>query len=239
MTLRPLGALVLSLLAATSAFALEPGKADGTVTINRKPVKLKYAYAKKEKDFDKNDRYVVILTDRAVAKGVLNDQSRFSTAVENGELVAAKLQFDQAKKLAQIEINSKALQHKSLPVTANDVKLTAMKFTSASIEGAAVVTEDQEFFSDVATLDFKFNAPVGIEKFGDNAAAAKDLAGSGPKLADGSAAGTMKVDGTTIKLTHAIARLKPNAFDEKKKDVEVLLTDQPVAAELFVDDDKL
>src|SRR4051812_43088716 len=217
MTLRPVGAFIVSILfAAPFAFALESGKADGTITINRKPVKLKYAYAKKEKDFDKNDRYVVVLTDRAVAKGVLNDDMRFGKAVENGELVAAKLQFDQAKKLAQIEVASKALQHKSLPVMTKDVKLTAMKFGSAAIEGAAAVTEDQEFFSDVATLDLKFNAPVGIEKFGDNALAAKELAASAPKIADGGAAGTMKVDGTTIKLTHAVARLKPNAFDEKK-----------------------
>lgn len=240
MTLRSLGAFIVSILfAAPLAFAVDSGKADGTITINRKPVKLKYAFAKKEKDFDKNDRYVVILTDRAVAKGVLNDQVRYGKAVENGELVAAKLQFDKAKKLSNIEVDAKALQHKSLPVMTDDVKLTGVKFGSTSIEGAAVVTEDQTFFSDVATLDFKFNAPLGNEKFGDNALAAKELAASAPKIADGGATGTMKVDGATVKLTHAIARLKPNAFDEKKKDVEVLLSDQPVAPELFVDDTKL
>jgi len=240
MTLRPVGAFIVSLLfAAPLVFALESGKADGTVTINRKPVKLKYAFAKKEKDFDKNDRYVVILTDRAVPKALLNDTMRFSKAVESGQVVAAKMQFDKAKKLSQIEVNSKALQHKSLPVMTNDVKLTGIAFSSAAIEGAAATTSDQEFFSDVATLDVKFNAPIGIEKFGENALAAKELAASAPKIADGTASGTMKVDGATVKLTHAIARLKPNAFDEKKKDVEVLLTDQAVPAELFVDDDKL
>ena len=240
MTLRPLGAFIVSMLvAASAAFALESGKADGTITINRKPVKVKYAFARKEKDFDKNDRYVVILTDRAVSKALLNDTTRFSKAVENGEVVAAKLQFDKAKKLAQIEVDSKALQHKSLPVMTSDVKLTGVAFSSAAIEGGAATTSDQEFFSDVATLDVKFNAPLGIEKFGENAAAAKELAASAPKIADGTAAGTLKIDGTTVKLAHAIARLKPNAFDEKKKDVEVLLTDQEVPVETFVDDDKL
>src|SRR3954447_4085258 len=239
MTLRPLGALVLSLLAAASAFALEPGKADGTITINRKPVKLKFAYAKKEKDFDKNDRYVVILTDRPVPRAALNDSMRWSKTIESGNVVAAKLQFDKAKKLEQIEIDSKALQHKSLPVMTNDVKLTGITFSNSAIEGGVSVTKDQEFFTDVAVLDFKFSAPLGIEKFGDNALAAKELAASGPKIADGSATGTLKVDGSSVKLTHAIARLAPNAFDEKKKDVQVLLTDQPVTMETFVDDRKL
>lgn len=239
MTLRPLGALVLSFLVVAPAFALEQGKADGTVTINRKPVKLKFAYAKKEKDFDGNDRYVVLLTDRAVPRAVMNDSSRWSKAIEHGDVIAAKLQFDKAKKLEQVEVSSKALQHKSLPVSAPDVKLTGITFSSSAIDGAAAVTKDQEFFTDVAVFDFKFSAPMGIEKFGENTLAAKELAASGPKIADGSAAGTLKVDGSTVKLTHAIARLAPNAFDEKKKDVQVLLTDQPVPMETFIDDTKL
>jgi len=240
MTLRQLGAFVLStLVAAPLAFALESGKADGTVTINRKPVKMKFAFAKKEKDFDENDRYVVILTDRAVPRALLNDQNRFSKAVENGDVVAAKLQFDKTKKLSQFEVDSKVLQHRSLPISTEEVKLTGVTIGSASIDGAAVTTKDQEFFTDVATLDVKFSAPLAVDKFGENALAAKELAASGPKIADGAALGTLKVDGSTVKLTHAIARLAPNAFDEKKKDVQILLTDQPVAMETFIDDNKL
>jgi hypothetical protein len=240
MTPRRLGAFVLSILfVASSALAVEIGKADGTVTINRKPVKLKYAFAKKEKDYEKNDRYVVILTDRAVSRTLLDDVSRFAKAVEKGEVVAAKLQFDNTKKLAQIEVDSKVLQNRSMPVMTEEVKLAGVAFSNDAIAGSAATTADQNFFTDVATLDVKFNAPLGLERFGENAPAAKELAASGPQIADGGAIGTLKVDGSTVKLTHSIARLTPNAFDEKKKDVEVLLTDQPVATETFIDNDKL
>jgi len=240
MKLRRIGSLMLTvLLAAPLASAVETGKADGTVTINRKPVKLKYAFAKKEKDFDKKDRWIVILTDRAVSHSLLDDSSRFSKAVENGDVVAATFRFDQGKKLDQAEVRSKALQHKSLPINVSQIKLTAPAFSADAIEAVAATTEEQSFFSDVATLDVKFRAPLGQEKFGDNPAAAKELAASGPKISDGSASGTLEVDGTTVKLAHAIARTKRNAFDEKKKDVVVLLTQNPVSAEMFVDDDKL
>ena len=47
-----LGALVLSFLLAIPALAIDPGKAEGTVTINKKPIKLKFAFAKKEKDYE-------------------------------------------------------------------------------------------------------------------------------------------------------------------------------------------
>ena len=240
MTLRQMGGLVLAfLLAAPFASAMETGKADGTITINRKPVKLKYAFAKKEKDFDKKDRWVVIVTDRAVSRSLLDDDMRFHKAVENGDVVAAMFRFDQGKKLDQAEVRSKALQHNSLPINVSQIKLTAPAFSADAIEAGAVTTEEQSFFSDVVTLDVKFRAPLGQEKFGDNAAAAKELAASGPKISEGGATGTLTVDGTTVKLAHAIARTKPNAFDEKKKDVVVLITQNPVSAEMFVDDDKL
>jgi len=240
MTLRPVGALVLALLiAAPAAFAVENGKAEGTITINRKPVKLKYAFAKKEKDYDKHDRWIVIVTDRAVPKAMLNDSMRWSKAVENGEVVAAMLTFDQTKKINQMEVKSKALQHKALPMRADQVKVSAATFGANSVEGTIVVSEDQEFFTDVAVADFKFRAPLGVEKFGDNELAAKELAASGPKIAEGGAVGTLKVDGSSVKLTHAIARTKPNPFDEKKKDVEVLISDAEVSAETFVDDHKV
>jgi hypothetical protein len=241
MALRHIGGFALSvLLAAPFAFGVENGKAEGTITINHKPVKLKYAFAKKEKDFDKKDRWIVMLTDRAVSRSLLADDSRFAKAVENGEVVAAMLRFDEGRKLEQVEVRSKALQHKSLPMSASNVKLTALVFTADVIEAGAATTEEQSFFTDIATLDVKFRAPLGKEgKFGDSAAAAKELGASGPKLADGGAAGTLKVDGATVKLAYAIARTKPNAFDEKKKDVVVLLTQQPVSAEMFIDDQRL
>jgi len=242
MALRHVGAfLLVSFLGSALAFAVETGKADGNVTINRKPVKLKYAFAMKEKDpFEKKDRWIVMLTDRPLSRSLLSDTTRFSKAVENGDVVAVIFRFDDKKKLNQAEVKSKALQHGSLPVMTSQVNLTAPSFKADAVEGGAKTTEEQSFFSDVATLDVKFHASLGAEgKFGDNPVAAKDLAASAPKLADGAAAGMLKVDGKTVKLAHAVARTKPNAFDDKKTDVVVLLTQAPVAAEMLVNDDQL
>jgi hypothetical protein len=242
MTVRHLVLIAVALsLVSPLALAVESGKADGTMTINGKATKLKYAFAKKEKDpFEEGkERWTVVLTDRAVPRSLLNDDSRMRKAIEGGTLVAAVARFENDKSLQQVELKSNALKHGSLPINASQLKLTGPTFTSAAVEGAAVSTEEQEFFDDTGTMDVQFNAPLGIEKFGDNALAAKELAASGPKLKDGQAAGALKLDGSTIKLTHAIARLKPNSFDETKKDVAILLTDQPVAMETFVEDRSL
>ncbi|MBK5260696.1 MAG: hypothetical protein JJE51_13990 [Thermoanaerobaculia bacterium] len=241
MTLRHIGFLLLSVfIGIPSIFALDSGKAEGTVTINRKPVKLKYAFAKKEKDFDEKDRWVVVLTDRVVSRSVLGDEQRLKKAVENGEVVAAVLKFDEAKALEQVEVRSKALQHKSMPLGGTNFKLTGVAFSADAIEGSAATIEDQEFFSDVAAMSAKFRAPLGKDgKFGESAAATAELAASRPKIADGGASGTLKLDGATIKLMHSIARTKPNSFDEKKTDVVVLLTNEPVTAEMLLDERKM
>ena len=240
MTRRILGGLLASvILVVPLLFGLDTGKAEGTITINRKPVKLLYSFARKEKNYDKKDEWTVIVTDRPVSRAVLADDQRFRKAVENGEVVAAVFRWDEGKTLELAEVRSKALQHKSLPLSVSDLKLTGLTFGKDAVEGSATIA-DQEFFTDVAAVNFKFRAPLGIEgKFGDNPASATALAANAPKIADGGATGTLKVDGATVKLAHSIARSKPNAFDEKKKDVVVLLTDKPVDADTFINDDKL
>lgn len=47
------------------------------------------------------------------------------------------------------------------------------------------------------------------------------------------ASGTFTLDGVTYKITNVVSKTKENAFDEKKKDVVVLLTDKLVAAKDF------
>ncbi|MEO8036546.1 MAG: hypothetical protein ABI837_19065 [Acidobacteriota bacterium] len=241
MTLRHLGALVIcSLVAIPSAFAVESGRAEGTVTINRKPVKLKYAFAKKEKDSDEKDQWVVMLTDRGVSRSMLADSQRFNKAVENGQVVAVKLEFDAEHKLSQGQVMSKVLQHRSLPMMAGKMKVTSANFTASSVDGNVVTTEDQEFFSDVATLNVKFAAPLGAgDKYGDNPASAKELAASGPRLADGTAKGTLKVDGKTVTLTHVAARRAPNVFHEEKMDTILYITDQELPADGLAHEEKI
>jgi hypothetical protein len=47
------------------------------------------------------------------------------------------------------------------------------------------------------------------------------------------ASGTFTLEGVAYKITNVMAKTEPNAFDEKKNDVVVLLTDQPVAPKDF------
>ncbi len=46
----------------------------------------------------------------------------------------------------------------------------------------------------------------------------------------GKAEGTLKIAGKSYKIAYAYATGQPNAFDEKKKDVVIFLTDEPIAA---------
>jgi hypothetical protein len=241
MPLRRIAAcLAVLLVSVSSLLAVETGKADGTVTINRKPVKLKYAFARKDKDSDDKDRYTVFLTDRPVSRSVLADDQRLSKAVANGDIVALKLEFDGARKLTHAETMSKVLQHKTLPMMSEQFTVTAPAFTATSAEAAVATTQDQEFFSDVATANVKFHAVVGAnQKFGDNPAAAKELAASGPKIADGTAKGSLKMDGKSIALTHVVAHRKPNTFHEEKMDTVLYLTDRELTPEMAADESKI
>jgi len=52
-------------------------------------------------------------------------------------------------------------------------------------------------------------------------------------IAGSSASGDLVMDGNTYKMTSVIAKTDENSFDETKKDIVVLLTDQPVPEERF------
>jgi hypothetical protein len=52
---------------------------------------------------------------------------------------------------------------------------------------------------------------------------------------DGTASGTITVNGKTTKLTHAYARAIPGFFDKTKEDVEVVLSDVPLEGKALTD----
>jgi hypothetical protein len=53
---------------------------------------------------------------------------------------------------------------------------------------------------------------------------------------DGTASGTITVNGKTTKLSHAYARAVPGFFDKTKEDVQVILTDVPLDAKALEDE---
>ena len=55
------------------------------------------------------------------------------------------------------------------------------------------------------------------------------------EMKQGTASGSMSVDGTAIKLNYAYAMAQPNTFDKEKTDIAVLITEKPVADEAFKD----
>ena len=240
MAIRPIAAFLLGLSLAATSFAIDPGKAEGTLTINRKPVKVKYAFAKKEKDYDGKEQWLVLITDKPVSRSLLGEDMALGDAIRAGQIVAAVLTFDHTKALHRAEIKSKALQHNAIPFNDSDLDALGMTINATTIEGTVKSKADQEFFSDVGSFNVKFNANVGTEdRYGDSPASAAELAAGKPKIADGGATGSLKLDGQTIKLTNSIARTKPGTFDEKKTDIVVLLTNTAATNDMLLSDSKL
>ena len=62
------------------------------------------------------------------------------------------------------------------------------------------------------------------------------LAAPAARAADGTAQGTITVNGRTTKLSHAYARAVPGFFDKTKEDVVVILTDVPLEAKALEDE---
>jgi hypothetical protein len=60
-----------------------------------------------------------------------------------------------------------------------------------------------------------------------------------PAAQSGTASGALTIDGKKYELKYAQAKTQPNAFDEKKTDTVVLLTDAPVEESVFASDRKL
>ena len=60
-----------------------------------------------------------------------------------------------------------------------------------------------------------------------------------PSLADGTANGTLTVNGKTVQLKYAYAVLREDPFDKKKQATSLLITDQAVPADAAGDDFKL
>ena len=58
------------------------------------------------------------------------------------------------------------------------------------------------------------------------------LAGTSP-AESGSASGTVTIDGSQLRLKHAYGMAQPNTFDNKKTDIAVLITEQPLPADAF------
>src|ERR1700742_2985198 len=55
-------------------------------------------------------------------------------------------------------------------------------------------------------------------------------------LADGTASGTLTVNGKTTKVAFAYARSVPGFFDKNAKDIQVIVSDVPLDAKALADD---
>jgi hypothetical protein len=60
-----------------------------------------------------------------------------------------------------------------------------------------------------------------------------------PILADGTASGTLTVNGKTVQLKYVYAALKEDPFDKKKKATQLLVTDQAIPADAASDEFRL
>lgn len=226
---RTLCALLVSAAVALFAFPLfaASGDASGTVTINQKKIAMKFAYAKTAADTD-GKTITVVLTDKPATRSLLGDENRVQKAVAAGELQLLTLEFDADGTLKQAALRSTQVSNKTFPLMGSKIDFTKTELSAGAIAGKAKSSETQTFFDDSASVDVVFSAALGKEKFADSASALKQLAAKAPKIGAGGAVGTLAFDKETTKLTHAFAVSEPNAFDGKKTDVVVYLTDRPI-----------
>lgn len=234
---RPLLALTMFSLCA-ELFAVENGRASGKVVINGQQRSVKFAYAKKVKSSEGDVEYHVLLTDRALFPSVLADEFRHSEILKADGGTILKLTWLPDKTLQQAYVQDGSMDRSGVPMSSSDVT-AALSSLGGSIAGKAKTNSEQDFFDNTAAFDVAFSATVGDEKFGANLAAQKELEPKFSKIAVGRAEGTLTVAGQKTALSHVYAVTAPGAFDEKKRDTIVVLSDKPIEDALLADTRKL
>jgi hypothetical protein len=107
---RAIHLLVLLILAASEAHAVEPGKASGTVTVSGVSTPLAFAVeTTKENLFDSKEQdTVIVLSDKPLGATAPDDEIGLSMRARTGELVVLALRLD-GSKLVNVQVSHKGL----------------------------------------------------------------------------------------------------------------------------------
>ena len=157
--------VLLCALLATPAFAVAPGTADGTMTVNGKSVKLKYAMARTQKNpfhADKRD-IVVLLSDKPIPAEKFKDE--FGMMDVSGTFTGVQVEIDPDKEINSGMIYSPELKKYNGSFSSTGMhNLEATKFEPSEVAGKLYMKKQDEFFGNTyqysATFDATVSAPV-------------------------------------------------------------------------------
>jgi len=159
----------LGLLLSTTAFA-DAGKVDGTLTVNGKTTKLKYAHALTRPDpFDKKKKATyVIATDVEVPQSALADDMGLMEYTMKTPINGVEWLINPEKQVVSLQIHSTNLKKKMDQFSSvGEQKLDLSASTPAHVAGRLYLPKAGEFFEEVYQYDIKFDLPVGEVKPAD------------------------------------------------------------------------
>jgi hypothetical protein len=151
-----------ALLAALPARAGE-GKAEGTLTVAGKPVKLAYAYAQAVEGFfdKKKDDVVVILSDVPLAGAALTDEFERRRLEKEGKLRSVEATFNADKQAINVTVRDKAFGGPPVSGGSTDDVFEAKTFDGKTAAGRLSRKKPGKSFDDVPyTFDVTFSAPI-------------------------------------------------------------------------------
>ena len=164
---RSLAALLL--LLSTAAFA-DTGKVDGSMTVNGKTTKLKYAYAVPRKDpFDKTKSATfVIATDVELPQTALVDDMSMMEATMNKPFNGIEWLINDEKRVVGLSIHSTNLKKKMDQFSSvGEEKLDLDAQSPTHVAGRLYLPKQGDFFDEKYQYDIKFDVPVVAVKAPD------------------------------------------------------------------------
>jgi hypothetical protein len=158
-----LGIMAAILVITSISFAgAEMGKADGQLIVDKKPVKLAFAYAFAQPGFfDKSTEDVkVLLTDVSLEGKALDDEFERINLVKSGKLHCIEIVIDAKKQPISVTIRHPSFKITESGGSTEDV-FEAKTFDGKKIEGRAFRKSPGKSFDDLEfTYDVNFNAPI-------------------------------------------------------------------------------
>ncbi|MCJ7582479.1 MAG: hypothetical protein MUP98_18340 [Candidatus Aminicenantes bacterium] len=153
---------VLSLLFVMPAKAGE-GKAEGTLTVSKTPVQLKYAYAQAQKGFfdEKSEDVLVILTDVPLSGAALTDAFERRKMEKEGKLRSVEVVIDVKGQAINVTVRDKALGGPPVSGGSTEDIFELKKFDGKTAAGRLYRKTPGASFDDVSfTYDVTFSASV-------------------------------------------------------------------------------
>lgn len=153
---------IVCLLVMSSMAAAADGKADGTLTVAGKPVKLAYAYASTQPGFfdKKTEDTVVLLTDVPLTGKALDDSFQRSNLAKQGKLHCLEVTINSQKQPISVTIRHPSFR---MPQSGGSTEDTfeAKVFDGKVVEGRVFRASPGTSFDDLEfTYDAAFSAAV-------------------------------------------------------------------------------